>query len=365
MNKITTTFLLTWIVSMLLFNSQAFAFSQFKYAVIADPHMSVSGPKSPANSSKMFKDSVSLLQSTVNSLNEIEDLDFAVVLGDLTKDSEPWNVDRFKEVMDGLRVPYYVVLGNHDISPVDTDKTNMSPGVTRSNMIWTFQGHGYQGPGTHWSLDPLPNIHLVGLDSSQTGDWAGRITSEGLRFLERDLASNPDKLTIVILHHQLAAYCQSSVCGENDFDKFVMQNADEVLDIIKQHPQVALTMSGHRHISTRYMKSGNTPLFTCPSTMTWPMRYGIFTINNDHIAYTTHDVQTNPEVVAEAKRLIMEDAWWHPKGEHPMTEAGNKKFEDFMLSPSTMSGILPLSRETKLAVSGKPYISSSIVSATK
>ena len=333
--------------------STAFAASSFKFAVIADPHMSVAGQKSPKNGSKMFKESVQLLEATIKEINQTEGIDFVVALGDLTKDAEPWNVDRFKEVMDDLTAPYYVVLGNHDISPVDTNKAARSPGVTRATMIWTFQGHGYNGPKTHWSFDPLPNIHLIGLDSTRTGDWDGRITQEGLNFLERDLASNPNKLTIVLLHHQLTAYCNSAVSGENDFDKFVTRNAGDVLEVLRKHPQVVMTMSGHRHISTRYKKDNHIALFTCPSTMTWPMRYCVFEVDNEKISYNTYDVPCNLSILAEAKENMMNDKWWHPKDEHPSTPEGNKKFEEFMLSSDTMSGEVKFATETKNIIAGR------------
>ncbi len=335
------------IVTALCFAANAFAFSSFKFAAIADPHMSVASSLSPDNGVKMFKDSVKLLQATIEDINKHGDIDFTVALGDLTKDAEPWNVDRFKEVMDELKMPWYVVLGNHDISPIDTNKADRSPGVTRSNMIWTFQGHGYNGPGTHWGLDPLPNVHLVGLDSSITGDWGGRITQTGLDFLKKDLAVNPDKFTILLLHHQLTAYTEPEKTGENDFDKFVLDNADEVKSILKQNPQVAVTLSGHRHISTRYIKEDHAAMFTLPSTMTWPMRYVVFEVNRDKIAYKTYDVPCDPETWEEAKKYAMSVSTkqWPRTSLTPDTAEGNKRLTDEMLGVETMSGIIPLDKK--------------------
>ncbi|WP_237738207.1 metallophosphoesterase family protein [Caldicellulosiruptor sp. F32] len=143
----------------------------FKFAVISDPHISVfESSKSLPNEVKMFKDSVSLLENTVKEINDIPNIKFVCVLGDLTKDAEPWNVDKVKEILDRLQAPYYVVLGNHDVSIVDSHIKNMGPSVTRSTMIWTFQGHGFSGPNRYWSLNPLPGVHLIGLDSTMIGD---------------------------------------------------------------------------------------------------------------------------------------------------------------------------------------------------
>ena len=344
---------LALIAVMTMFAIQpALAGSKFKFAIISDPHMSVAGPNSPGNSTKMFKNSVELLQSAISEINKAGDIDFVVALGDLTKDSEPWNVDRFKEIMDELNMPYYVVLGNHDVSPVDVIKAKMDPGVTRSTMIWTFQGHGYNGPGTHWSTDPVPGVHLVGLDTSMTGDWGGNLTREGLRFLDKDLYANPDKLTIVILHHQLQAYTEAEVTGDNDFNKFVTYNADEIKNVLKKYPQVAMTLSGHRHLSTRYKMEDNIAYFTCPSTMTWPMRYVVFEVDDKAISYVSNNVPCDTKVWEEAKAncLAAPVTGWPRTHGTPDTPEGNKKLLTELAGEDTKDGRIPLNDQLAAAI---------------
>jgi 3',5'-cyclic AMP phosphodiesterase CpdA len=329
-----------------------FATPAFKFAVIADPHMSVPGPNSPDSGTKMFKESVELLQSAIEDVNKAGDIDFVVALGDLTKDAEPWNVDRFKEVMDDLKMPYYVVLGNHDISPVDTHKSKRDPGVTRSTMIWTFQGHGYNGPSTHWGADPVPGVHLIGLDTTITGDWGGRVTNEGLRFLDKDLYANRGKFTILILHHQLLPYTKGEETGENDFDKFVIYNAKEVRDVLSKYPQVAMTLSGHRHISTRYKFENDIAYFTCPSTMTWPMRYIVFEVDDTGISYKTHNVPCSTQVWERAKQnaLNTKVTQWPRTSETPNTPEGNQKLLSQLAGEEYKDGRIPLSSQLAEAV---------------
>lgn len=322
----------------------ALAFNSFKFAVISDPHLSVPGPHSPVNGVKMFKNSVELLQSTVEAINQVGDIDFVIVLGDLIKDAEPWNVDRFQEVMDELNMPWYVILGNHDISPVDTQATAQEPGVTRATMISTFQGHGFNGPQHHWSLDPLPGIHLIGLDSILTGDWGGRVNRQGLNFLKQDLTHHANKLTIVIVHHQLQIYTPAEQTGENDFDKFVLYNADAVKTILKQHPQVIMTLSGHRHLSTRYLEEDHIAYFTMASTVTWPLRYTVFEVDKKQITYNTYDIRCDPKVREEAKQnMLAVDTKTFPRTQAtPNTPQGNQDLLDLISSESTKSGKLSL-----------------------
>lgn len=325
------------------------AFRPFSFAVIADPHLSVATPDSPPNGVKMFKASEELLQVTIEQINQTDRVDFVVILGDLTKDAQPWNVDRCKEVLDELRRPWYVVLGNHDISPVDTGVRGLNPGVTRSTMIWTFQGHGFDGPAAHWSLDPAAGVHLIGLDSNITGDWGGRVTAAGLRFLERDLAANTDKLTIVLLHHQLQAYTPAEAAGEPGFARFVLYNADTVKTILQAHPQVALALSGHRHLSTRYIQEAQIGYFILPSTVTWPMRYAIFDVEPNRIAYHTYDVPCRPELWDEARAQARAADWPYIAGT-PQTPDEHARFADLMCSNQSRNGVICLHPATLRAV---------------
>ncbi len=327
---------------IIILSNPVLAFNSFKFAVIADPHLSVSSPHSPANGVKMFKNSTQLLQATVKAINQAGDINFVMVLGDLTKDAEPWNVDRFKEIMDELNMPWYVILGNHDISPVDTQATGRATGVTRATMIWTFQGHGFNGTQPHWSLDPLPGIHLIGLDTTITGDWGGRITHQGLNFLQQDLTRHADKLTFVILHHQLQSYTEAERTGKNNFDKFVLYNADAVKAILTKHPQVIMTLSGHRHLSTRYIKEDHITYFTMPSTVTWPMRYTVFTVESEQITYHTYDTPGDPKVREEAKQniLAVNTKTWPRTQATPNTPQGNQQLLDLISSESTKFGKL-------------------------
>lgn len=339
-------FLLSVLSALLLLplSGRTADFSPFSFAVLSDTHLSVPGKRSPANTTRMFKHSVALLQASVAAINNRKDIQFTVVLGDLTKDAEPWNVDRFKEVMEELNTPWYVVLGNHDISPVDTRAKGREPGLGRAAMIWAFQGHGFTGPVSHWSLDPVPGVHMIGLDSTRVGDWGGKLTGAGLDFLDRDLTANRDKLTIVLLHHLLLPYTKAEQNNEKGFEKFVLDNAEEVNALLQRHGQVAMTLSGHRHISTRYIKRRHIAHFAMPSTVSWPMRYTVFTVSTDRILYRTYDVPCEKEIWEEAKSKAMaaDNNHWPRSKDTPRTPEGNRRLEDIMLAEASRDGEVSL-----------------------
>jgi len=151
-----------------------FAFEKAKFAVITDTHMALYGE----DGMKMGASSTKIVDATVKALNKIPDLDFVVVTGDLLLDGEPWNLDLMKSYLDELRVPYYVVAGNHDYAPAGQAKPDKAPyvAVSKATVIWSFQGHGYRGADAWWGADPIPGLHLIGLDSNMPTHWGGAFT---------------------------------------------------------------------------------------------------------------------------------------------------------------------------------------------
>jgi len=82
------------------------------FAVLSDPHVAL---KESENTWKMFHYSQDVLSWAIDEINKRNDIDFVLVPGDLTKDSEPYNHRAVKAMLDKLDVPYYVIPGNHDV----------------------------------------------------------------------------------------------------------------------------------------------------------------------------------------------------------------------------------------------------------
>src|SRR5437879_6083487 len=90
------------------------------FALIADPHITVSNPESGwtaapiPNEPTMYECSVELLETAIAQINASPEVDFVLIAGDLTKDSEPYNHDRARELFTRFRKPVFCVSGNHD-----------------------------------------------------------------------------------------------------------------------------------------------------------------------------------------------------------------------------------------------------------
>jgi len=300
MKKYNRIFVLGLALSLVLVAfSAAFGFEKAKFAVISDTHIALYG----VNKFKMGAASIKIFENTLKTLNEIDDLDFVVVTGDLLQDGEPWNLDLAKSYLDELRAPYYVVCGNHDYAPSKQAKPGGSPyvAVNKATFIWTFQGHGYRGASAWWSADPMPGLHLIGLDSTVPVGMGGHIPLSEMKFLDLELYANRDKVNIIFCHHNFVPWSRGEEPGERFFFMQV-DNAPEVRKIFEKHlPASQVVISGHRHIGLRYKNVNGVNYIVCPPTVSYPNQYTIFTLTPTGISYETNWVPVERGIIEEAK----------------------------------------------------------------
>jgi|GEM_PF-457431 len=332
---------------VLIFPWTANGFERVKFGVIADMHMGMA-VEGIQDEFKMTVSSVDLLRSAVEEFNKIPDLDFVVACGDLTLDAEPWNLEILKAVMDELRAPYYIVLGNHDLSPVPMPREFPGPpparGVTRSAFVWAFQGHGYKGPEFWWSLDPIPGLHLIGLDTNVPGSWGGHIVGAELKWLDQDLYSNRDKLTIVFAHHNFVPWHKDDESMKwKSYANFVVDNTAEARAIFEKYPQVSFVMSGHRHIGLRYKKVNDIYYIVHPAVCSYPMRYTVYTLTSDELSWVSRDVPASKDIWKRAKENVIgtPGEWWRCS-DHPAGPEGDTKMLKFFEAKEYLTGKVPV-----------------------
>jgi len=147
----------------------AMAFEKVKFAVISDPHISIPQQKGVSDGFKLGLKTVMLTESVVAEINKLPDLRFVMVAGDLTQDAEPWNIDELRRILDQLKVPYFVVLGNHDLSLVPHEKKDQPMSLSKYSVAGAFIGRsGGMPPGmTYYSKTLDKDLVLIALDASR------------------------------------------------------------------------------------------------------------------------------------------------------------------------------------------------------
>ncbi|MEM2546972.1 MAG: metallophosphoesterase [Candidatus Bathyarchaeia archaeon] len=308
-------------------------FDKVKFAVLSDPHISLPA-LGVVDGFKLGTKTVELLKAAVTEINSVSDVDFVLVLGDLTQDAEPWNIDTCKLILDQLKVPYYVVLGNHDVSLVPTEaKPNVIIGVSRWTFVSAFQGErgGFQGNGrSYYTVELAPDLLLVALDTTGWGQfygWGGCVLPDQLSWLESVLKENPNKFVIVAAHHNFVYWHPDEETGVKNWNWFAVSNAEEVRRIFEKYG-VKLVLTGHRHISTRYQLVNGVYYFTHAATSTYPMRWTLYELTPTSLSWEVRDIRVPTEIWTIAKEFFLKDTWWRPTDCPPGVE-GDIKYLEF------------------------------------
>ena len=240
--------------------SQEFKKETLKFIHVTDSHMDLSDE----NSIEAMK----LLAAFVN--ENYKDLDFVLFGGDNFNNNAEGNSDavKFKEIIEKMHCPSYVVRGNKESSPKPKDGMDLD---TFKDMFCKDRALLVQGKD--WMLEKKGYV-VLGLDSCIEGANNGLYTQETIAFAKTAIKSS--KPTIILNHHPYTNYWKGT--EKKDIHKYVLGNTKEVQSEILSSSNVILTLSGHKHIDSVKELNGTKMIvtrgFIRPLDLDmYPMRY--------------------------------------------------------------------------------------------
>ena len=174
-------------------------------------------------------DTAPFLERCVERLNALDPRPDAVVAtGDLTDGGSPEEYARLRKLLAALRVPVYLLPGNHDL---------------RGPLRDAFPDHGYlQGGGAflHYAIESYP-LRLIALDTLDPGKHSGRLCAERLAWLDATLSAERNKPTAIFMHHP------PFDSGIGWVDAMGLAGGDAMREIVARNPQVERVLCGHQH----------------------------------------------------------------------------------------------------------------------
>jgi Icc protein len=171
--------------------------------------------------------------------------DLVIATGDLVDFGRAEEYAHLRQLLAPLPMPVYLIPGNHD---------------ERAALREAFPDHPYLRqwqPFVQYAIEDWP-VRIVALDTLIPGQGGGELCEERLAWLERTLAAQPDKPTLVVMHHPPFA----TLIGHMDSQG--LRDSDGLAKVIARHAQVERVLCGHIHrpIQARF---GGTLASTCPS----------------------------------------------------------------------------------------------------
>ena len=214
---------------------------RFLLAQVTDMHIKAGGKLSY----RVVDTEASLERCVADLINLPQVPDAVLFSGDLTDFGRPEEYDNLARLLAPLPMPYYLMPGNHD-----------DPEAMRAR----FAAHAYLRQRTgklDYVIDEFA-LRIVAMDSTVPRKPHGELTAEQLQWLDRTLAAEPEKPTVVALHHP------PFWTGIGHMDVQLLEEPARFEAVISRHPQVERVLCGHLHrnIVTRF---GGTIASTCPS----------------------------------------------------------------------------------------------------
>lgn len=239
-----------------------------------------------------------------------------LLTGDLTfNGARKSHVDLIKKLMslldDGIRV--LVLPGNHDLNnhmaaSFSGDTYKQEENINTEGFAALYAPFGYSDAlsrdtdSLSYIAELTPGLRVMMLDVNGTVE-SGTISEETLLWIRRQLEEARRQGARVISASHQTILAHNSVFIE----EFQIQGADKLEEIYEQY-HVICNFSGHMHI--QHIEEGRQfPDIASSCLLTWPIQYGMLSIDGNSAHYYTIPVEPEGEITQEAYWLLWNTAY--------------------------------------------------------
>lgn len=241
------------ILSILLLQNTVFA-NVIKFVQVTDSHFIAKNE---------YRKEV--LQGTVNSINKEKDISFVVFTGDNLDSPKEEYLPDFVKIINKLNVPYYIVIGNHDVF-----KQN---GLSKAHYLEIIKDYNYfykyKKPNYVFKQNGFVFIVLDGAKEVIPGS-NGFYKDKTLSWLDKQLKKYKNDPVIIFQHFPIIM--------TKERPTHTVYQKEKYLDILDKHDNVISIIAGHLHSNDEVMRNGVYHI-TSPTLLSTPPVYKIITVS--------------------------------------------------------------------------------------
>lgn len=236
--------------------SKAYAES-IKFIQVSDVHLSAES-----------EFSMRVLESAVSDINRQHDIAFVVFTGDNINNPKEENLKAFVKIVSKLKVPYYVVLGNHDVYKSNgLSKVRYYEILREENIFFPQRRSNYK-------FRKKGFVFLIVDGAKEVIPGAiGYYRQDTLKWLEKELTDNAKK-DVIIFQHFPVEYPEGSQTRLRTHKTY---KVEEYQQLLSKHHNILAVISGHFHVNSENMKDGVYHIAS-PSLLALPYSYKIIDI---------------------------------------------------------------------------------------
>ena len=242
----------------------------FKFVQLTDIHLS-------------NKSAIDALQCSIDEINATDSIDFALITGDITDQGDRATMQRAKSYFDKLKVPYYVVLGNHETTWSESGCMDFQDIFGQESLSFEHNG-----------------IKFICFNSGPLLKMAyGHVSPKDIKWATEELMKNPDQPAIIVSHYPMM---------DGDVDNWY-----NVTDALRKPGNVRLFIGGHYH-SLRNLTYDGMPGILMRSNLRDPNKrsgYGLYVVTENEIKVYVKNAGVAPEYAAT---FTLEKPTYDPAG---------------------------------------------------
>ena len=217
----------------LLIISAGSAFAgEIKFVQVTDTHYTVNS-----------KYTADVLKAAVKDINSQPNISFVVFGGDNIDSSKEENLVGFLKIVNKLNVPYYVVIGNHDVF-----KSN---GISKQRYIQIIKKYNWfyrpSKPNYVFKKGEFVFIVVDGAKETIPGT-GGYYRPKTLAWLDKQLTKYKKKKVVILQHFPLIP--------PNDSKTHRVYKPETYFEVLKKHDNVIAIVTGHYHANKEKMDNG-------------------------------------------------------------------------------------------------------------
>nr|WP_086939727.1 3',5'-cyclic-AMP phosphodiesterase [Thaumasiovibrio occultus] len=207
------------------------------------------------------------------------DFDAVLATGDISQDHSEASYAHFVKDIQCLSRPCFWLPGNHDFKP-SMNSVLPTPAIEPCQHLFV---------GEHWQV--------ILLDSQVQGVPHGELAAEQLAFLDETLKANPQRHTLVSLHHHPLP------AGSAWLDQHQLHNPDDFWNVVQQHPSIRGVLFGHIHQEMDQMVKGVRVLATPSTCFQFKPDSTDFGLDNRTPGWRWIELSDDGEIVTRVERL--------------------------------------------------------------
>lgn len=205
--------------------------------------------------------------------------DAILATGDISQDHSPESYQRFADGIKPLAKDCFWLPGNHDYKP---------------NMGSVLPSEQIKAPehvllGQHWQM--------VLLDSQVVGVPHGRLSDHQLTLLDDKLSQNPERHTLVLLHHH------PLLVGSAWLDQHTLKDSESLWSVVERHSNVKALLCGHVHQDMDVEHYGVKVMATPSTCVQFKPNSNDFALDKTSPGWRELELHSDGTVTTQVKRL--------------------------------------------------------------